>query len=324
MLRAPQNLASRVHGTVFAGEPDPCTLQTRFAGGSFCVETKKEEMLRRSATWAMRRSAARTAGVGMDIPDVEPDACTNPLDDDNTDHDGNAADDDSELSLPNAMLNGRLIAKVTKENKRSRWDTRWIELHESFMVLLVYRTRLDFERKTPQHIYLLSELLSVQNVKKSALTIGLDFNEDAATGVPPKRQLKYKFGKLETAVRWLSYCRRAASAAEHARMQRDRWMHARGVSVKLPRNGQGHGMTFRNLDDEPVGVAICSLAPESPMTRLGLGVDDIILAVNEIVCLSHSHAQELVEEVDRRFELIVCSRHTQRIIETNPEPIGIS
>ena len=83
-------------------------------------------------------------------------------------------------------------------------------------------------------------------------------------------------------------------------------------------------MTFRNLDDEPVGVAICSLAPESPMTRLGLGVDDIILAVNEIVCLSHSHAQELVEEVDRRFELIVCPRHTQRIIETNPEPIGIS
>lgn len=300
----------------------PCRATGGFVDG-FRKQATAASM-RRSASWAiLRRSASRSGGVPISSHDPE---IPNPVNDKQTDPEDETEADGSDMSFVDGPVSG-LTAKVLKYNHRLLWDKRWVQLHESFMVLLVYKTHLDFERKTPQHIYLLGELRSAKFVKGSSSAIELHFNEDAVTGIPVRYQLTYAFAKPDIAERWLESCRRAASAAAHARAQKGGCTYARGVSVKLPSNASGHGMTFRNLDDQPVGVAVTSMSQGSPVSELGIDVHDVILAVNEVVCLSHSHAHQLLQDVDRRFELIVCSRSTQRqrmMMDANDEAIDIS
>lgn len=220
-----------------------------------------------------------------------------------------AADNDSEADnkeFESLQPGGFIANRVLKLNHHNLWDKRWAMLDDTFGVLFVFRKRVDFDRRTPQHIYLMSELSSATPMKCAANSHGLiaEFSKYADTGIPA-RPLTYAFEKQALVDRWAALMSQMMKRAKKGDIP-----IARGVHVEAPGRGKPElGVTLRNIDNCPLGVGISSLEEASPLKAAGLQVNDIILAVNDTCCLSHSHAQELLDTAgcDRRFELIVWS-----------------
>ena len=220
-----------------------------------------------------------------------------------------------------SSMDQRFVAcKVRKLNHRKAWDRRWIALDGAFGVLLVYRKRIDFERKTPAHIFLMSEVATACAHELSGVRhcIMMEFNKHADVGIPPRPQI-YSCEKQAIVDQWVALISKMSEGATRG------GAIARGLRVTTSEFQLG--VTLRNIANQPLGVEIATLDASSPLEAHGLKIGDAILAVNGTCCLSHSHAEQLVDMAARgeHIDLIVWSQSmANRALDCESSAVDIS
>lgn len=213
-------------------------------------------------------------------------------------------EEDSDTSdNPLVSVDQRSFAfRVCKLNHRKAWDRRWIVLDNAFGVLLVYRKRIDFERKTPAHIYLMSEVATActHDVFGVRHCMMITFNNHAELGIP-KRPLIFSCEKQAITDQSIALIRQMSRRAKKG------GAIARGVRVET--SEPQLGVTMRNISDQPFGVEIANLEAVSPLEACGLKIGDVILDVNSTCCLSHSHALQLLDRAaqEGQVDLVIWS-----------------
>jgi len=184
----------------------------------------------------------------------------------------------------------QLKGRVLKRHHRNGWGTRWLELDDDTGVLYVYKTELDSQRKTPSHLYLLSEMEAVREAQSTAASHCFE--------VELRRPSLTLFYSCES--RWIqSEWIRGMQARCHLHPLQ-RWKDGRGarlLCLDMPHpvsQFSAYMVRLANRTDEPIGVLIEDLAQASPLSVAGLTIGDVVLAVDGQACLSRTHAESML------------------------------
>jgi len=258
---------------------------------------------------------AKRVTSGDDYPQVEDaaghseveDAAGHSQDDDNdmASNAGAGAADNQALLLP-------LSGKVLKRHLSSRgWGKRILEMDDSLGILYVYRTELDRQRKTPAHLVTCCDHMeAVETVQNDAAAYCFQIHSPSST-----RPLVYSCKSAQEQQAWVDGLRtRIAISRKPGRA----FMGAKQVLVHMPAlsSGQKHrsasdfNVSLRNWDvNQPIGVVIDAVNTPSPLGEMGLGVGDVIIAIDDQACLSHPHAMQLLQATSSSLvTLIVWQR----------------
>jgi len=225
------------------------------------------------------------------------------------DGDADTTADEGNLAGPLRELKGRVL----KRHQRNGWAKRWLEFDDDTGVLYVYKSELDEQRKTPSHLYLLSETEAVREAQSSAAAHCFEVELRQ-----PSLTLFYSCESGCDQSEWIRGMQ-ARCHLHHQHHSKDRRC-ARLLCLDLPgpiSQFSEYMATLANRTDKPIGVLIEDMTQASPLAAAGLAIGDVILAVDDQACLSRTHAESLLVadgqqlsswSTTQRRQLIVWSR----------------
>ena len=82
------------------------------------------------------------------------------------------------------------------------------------------------------------------------------------------------------------------------------------------------GIAVANLPTSPIGVELMKVDAMGPFAAAGLRGGDVLLAVDDVACLSWSHAQKLLSQEKTSYEVTVWQSSTGRSTLADYESIG--
>lgn len=178
-----------------------------------------------------------------------------------------------------STLRGRLL----KRHRTSRgWGKRIVEVDDELGLFFIYNSDTDRQRKTPAHLYALSEFESVAEEPNNAVShcFSCQLRNE------PKPFIYGCSSALDRNV-WVDGLR--------ARMAIARERGASQLQVgPLPGDWSATDLLLSNWADQPIGVVIDGLSKASPLAQAGLAGGDVIISVDGQACLSHAHASQLL------------------------------
>jgi len=174
-----------------------------------------------------------------------------------------------------------LSSQVLKRNRGMGWSKRWLEVDDTLGILYIYRSELDRQRKTPAHLYLCSDMASIQPASCNAANHCFEIQLHAGS-----RAHFYSCSSDRDVHNWL--------VGLHARSKLGPNFGSR--SLKCARIGE-FGVTLANWEGQPIGVTISTIEEESVLAAAGLRVGDAIIAIDGQACLSHTHAMQILNDL---------------------------
>jgi len=185
---------------------------------------------------------------------------------------------------------------VSKRGSYLGWTKRWLETDDDMHILYVFNSELDFQRKKPKHIYPCAEIDSVAEASVN--------NAPDCMEIRLKRPRTLHFAcesdrDRATLVIGLRVRSRLAAGG----------VAARQYELRMPRKGRFGDLkvTLTDWEGHAIGVLIDTIAEDSPLAALGLGVGDALVAVDDHAFHSHKHAVQLFEAAGEDMELVACS-----------------
>jgi len=95
------------------------------------------------------------------------------------------------------------------------------------------------------------------------------------------------------------FCGEPASSPRHAGRTESGYVGSK--------RARGIGIRVHNVKWSPIGAEVEAISQDGPAARGGLRVNDIIVAVNGVACLSHMHTCQLLRDSFDPIEVIAWS-----------------
>ena len=229
--------------------------------------------------------------------------------------DGNDSDDeevssdeaDHDVAGVDVSCAASLMGRVRKRNSRGGWNKRWIMVDAELGVMFLFRNQLDFTRRSPAHMYLLSGMNTPQPVNTLQCPHGIEVElMTETTADVPLRPLYYLFESPSLRNTWLSGMQQHVALAR-ARKRNVERPYPRAVIFSRPEMND-FGVDLSNMEGRAIGVVISSFHAGSCLVDAGVQVGDAVLSIDGVCCLSHTHARHLFKTaINDRVELILWS-----------------
>jgi len=244
----------------------------------------------RSLSFSRRRNRSN-------VPDPSTPRAEQPASATVTDAGSKHSEDCRPEELPSGPLQP-LRARVIKRGSRLGWSKRWLETDDDMHILYVFNSELDFQPKTPTHTYLCTEIDSVKEVYNNAAAFCLEI------------RLKRPQNTLHLSCESERDRANLVSGLQVRSRLAAKGVAARLYELRMPRQGGFNDLkvTLINWEGHPLGVLIDTIAEDSPLAALGLGVGDTLLAVDDHAFHSHKHAVLLFNQAGEDMELVACPR----------------
>ena len=253
----------------------------------------------RSLSFSRRRNKGGTSkSAAPSMPDDDTEDRTEPA---NSEEGGSGGDPEGDYMVPDGPLQP-LGSKVLKKhhNTMKGWGSRYLELEDAIGVMYVFDSEKDQQRRTPKHVYACADMKSANKAKNSAANYCFEITFRSPEDWP---NLFYSCESKKYQEAWVNGLgQRIALGRSFG--TRSMKLQVPSHNYELSRFGQ-FGVRVINWEGQPIGVAIDSLTEISPLAEAGLAPGDVIIAVNQDACLSHTHAVKLLEATKDDVELIV-------------------